>query len=73
LGAPVDPATYNQTFLIELSGHFVRYVRFWPKAEIGLRGLNVCFGGKAELNWCCPKLDFGGIMFELISPLIRAG
>jgi hypothetical protein len=25
-------------------------VRFWHKADIGLRGLNVCFGGKAGIG-----------------------
>jgi hypothetical protein len=24
-------------------------VRYWHKADIGLRGLNVCFGGKADI------------------------
>jgi hypothetical protein len=24
-------------------------VRFWHKADIGLRGVNVCFGGKAGI------------------------
>ena len=25
-------------------------VRLWHKADIGLRGLNVCFGGKAGIG-----------------------
>jgi hypothetical protein len=25
------------------------YVRYWRKADIGLRGINVCFGGKAGI------------------------
>ena len=29
---------------------FANHVRYWHKADIGLRGLNVCFGGKAELR-----------------------
>jgi hypothetical protein len=24
-------------------------VRYWHKADIGLRGVNVCFGGKAAI------------------------
>jgi hypothetical protein len=24
-------------------------VRYWHKADIGLRGVNVCFGGKADI------------------------
>ena len=26
-------------------------VRYWHKADIGLRGVNVCFGGKADGYW----------------------
>jgi hypothetical protein len=38
-----------------------RDVRFWHKADIGLRDLNVCFGGKASARlvslWPVEKLD----------------
>jgi hypothetical protein len=26
----------------------IEHVRYWHKADIGLRDLNVCFGGKAD-------------------------
>ena len=25
------------------------HVRYWHKADVGLRGVNVCFGGKAAI------------------------
>ena len=27
-----------------------RHVRYWHKADVGLRGVNVCFGGKAAIG-----------------------
>jgi hypothetical protein len=28
----------------------IGHVRYWHKADIGLRGLKVCFGGKAGIH-----------------------
>jgi len=48
----------------------VANVRYWHKADIGLRGPNVCFGGKAGIHRpsAAPgALRFGGRLSGLVA------